>query len=159
MFDPNDPIGKSIELSAKLFAILADEVLKECGDGEGESIVRRAVRRYGQMRAETIKENIRKDGKDITFETVEQYSDYPANNAWECVSEINGSTLREVNTVCPFATAFREIGLERAGRLYCEEIDLALNQTLFGDIAFERPGIFSDGPNAPCEMVVTKLSN
>lgn len=157
MFDPNDQIGKTIELSAKLFAMLADEVLKECGEERGAKIVRSAVRKYGQMRAETIKENIQKDGKEVTFETVEQYSDYPENHAWECTSEISGNTLREVNTICPFATAFREVGLERAGRLYCEEIDLALNQTLFGDITFERPRLFTDGADAPCEMVVTKL--
>lgn len=157
MFDPNDQVGKTIELSAKLFALLADEVLRECGEERGAKIVRSAVKKYGQMRGETIKESILKAGEEVTFETVEQYSDYPENNAWECVSEISGSTLREVNTVCPFATAFREIGLERAGRLYCEEIDLALNQTLFGNIIFERPRLFTDGTDAPCEMIVTKL--
>lgn len=156
MFDPNDPIGKTIELNAKLFAMLADEVLRECGDEKGEKIVRSAVRKYGQMRAEGIKKRIKESGKEVTFETVEQYSDYPENCAWECCSEINGNTLREINTVCPFGTAFREIGLERAGSLYCEEIDLALNETLFGNITFERPRIFTDGTDAPCEMIVTK---
>lgn len=156
MFDPKDPVGKATELSAKLFAILADEVIRECGTERGEKIVRKAVRSYGQMRAKSIKERIIKDGKEVTFETAEQYSDYPSNNAWECYSEIKGNTLREINTICPFSTAFREIGLEEVGKLYCQEIDLAINQTLFGAITFERPRIFSDSKDSPCEMVVTK---
>ena len=34
---------------------------------------------------------------------------------------------------------------------------LALNQAIFGNIRFERPRLFTDGPDAPCEMIVTKL--
>ena len=102
-------------------------------------------------------ERIRKDGKEVTFHTVEEYSDYPDNQAWDCDSHVEGNQLREINRVCPFSTAFREIGLEQAGKLYCEEIDLALNEAFFGNIRFERPSLFTDGPCAPCEMIVTRL--
>ena len=109
------------------------------------------------MRAQKIIENIKKDGKEVTFHTVEEYSDYPANEAWDCDSFVEGNTLREINRVCPFSTAFREIGLENAGKLYCEEIDIALNEAFFGKIDFKRPALFTDGPCAPCEMIVTCL--
>jgi len=158
MYDANDSVGKAVEMSAKLFAIMADEVLKSCGQEKGQEIVKRAVRRYGVMRAEGIKNRILQDGKEVTFETVEEYSDYPANQAWDSDSEINGNTFREVTHKCPFAIGFREVGLEEAGRLYCDAIDLALNETFFGAIDFSRPCIFSDGKDAPCEMVV-KLKN
>ena len=62
------------------------------------------------MRAQKIIENIKKDGKEVTFHTVEEYSDYPANEAWDCDSFVEGNTLKEINRVCPFSTAFREIG-------------------------------------------------
>ena len=90
---------------------------------------------------------------------VEEYSDYPANEAWDCDSFVEGNTLREINRVCPFSTAFREIGLENAGKLYCEEIDIALNEAFFGKIDFKRPALFTDGPCAPCEMIVTCLED
>ena len=51
----------------------------------------------------------------MTFHTVEEYSDYPDNQAWDCESSVEGNRLREINRVCPFSTAFREIGLEQAG--------------------------------------------
>lgn len=155
MFDKNDAVGKSTEMSAKLFAIMADEVIKACGEAEGSKIVTKAVRRYGVMRANAIKKKILNDGKEVTFETIEHYSDYPPNNAWDCDTQINQNSLKEVTHICPFSTAFREIGLEKVGSLYCNEIDIALNETFFGDIIFERPRLFCDSPDAPCEMIIT----
>lgn len=157
MYDKNDPIGKSTEMTAKLFALMADEMIRECGEEKGGEMARRAVRRFGVMRAEAAKQRILADGKEITFETVEEYSDYPANHAWDCDTQIEGDVLREVTRVCPFSTAFREIGMEYPGCLYCEEIDRALNETFFGEIEFERPQLFSDGPDAPCEMIVRRV--
>ena len=142
---------------AKLFAVMADEIIREMGNEKGEAVVKRAVRRFANLRADAIKKRIRKDGKEVTFLTVEEYSDYPDNQAWDCESSVEGNQLREINRVCPFSTAFREIGLEQAGKLYCEEIDLALNEAFFGKIKFERPSLFTDGPCAPCEMIVTRL--
>lgn len=157
MYDQNDPVGKAVEMGAKLFALLADEVLKECGKEKGSQIVKHAVRRYGAMRGKAIREKILAEGKDVTFETVEEYSDYPENQAWDSDSQVQGNTFTEVTRRCPFSTAFRETGLEEAGRLYCDEIDIALNEAVFGRICFDRPKLFTDGPDAPCEMTVTKL--
>lgn len=154
MFDRNDPVGKTTELMAKLFAIMADETIRECGKDQGEAIVKRAVRRFANLRAEGVKKRILADGKEITFETVDEYSDFPANHAWDCDSWTEGNTLRELNRVCPFSTAFREVGLEYPGCLYCAEIDVALNEAYFGEIEFERPRLFTEGPDAPCDMIV-----
>lgn len=158
MFDRNDPVGKATEMTAKLFALMADEMIRQCGEKEGSEMAKRAVRRFGVMRAEAVKQKILADGKAVTFETVEEYSDYPANCAWDSDTKIEGNVLRELTRVCPFSTAFREMGMERQGRLYCSEIDLALNETFFGDIDFERPRLFVDGPDAPCEMIVRRNS-
>ena len=154
-----DPVGTTVELSAKLFAIMADEVLQACGEEEGARIVRKAVRRFAQLRAAGIQERILAAGQEVTFETVEEFSDYPPNEAWDCDTEITDGQLREVTRVCPYSTAFREVGLEKAGSLYCQEIDVALNEALFGKIGFQRPRIFTDGPDAPCEMIVTCEKN
>lgn len=81
MYNPNDPVGKVTETMAKLFAVMADEIIREMGNEKGEAAVRRAVRRFANLRADAIKERIRKDGKEVTFHTVEEYSDYPDNQA------------------------------------------------------------------------------
>ena len=74
MYNPQDPVGKVTETMAKLFAVMADEVLQEMGQEKGEAVVKRAVRRFANMRAQKIIENIKKDGKEVTFHTVEEYS-------------------------------------------------------------------------------------
>ena len=84
MYQPNDPVDISVQMSAKLFAIMADEVLQACGEDKGEEIVRRAVRRYAELRAAGIRKEILDAGKEVTFETVEEFSDYPPNDAWDC---------------------------------------------------------------------------
>lgn len=157
MYNPEDSVGQVTQIMAKLFAIMADEIISELGKEKGEIIVKKAVRRFANIRAKSVIKKIKDDGKEVTFETVEEYSDYPENNAWDCESTIEGNKLREINHSCPFSTAFRELKMEEVGKLYCEEIDLGLNEAFFGKIKFERPRLFTDGTNSPCEMVVTKL--
>ena len=150
-----DPIGQVTEIMAKLFAVMADEFINEIGEEDGEKVVKRAVRRFANLRAKGIIDRIHADQKEVTFHTVEEYSDYPANNAWDCDSFIEGNVLREINRVCPYSNAFRELGMEKVGKLYCEEIDIALNEAFFGKIKFERPQLFTESSSSPCEMIVT----
>ena len=70
MYNPNDPVGKVTKTMAKLFAVMADEIIREMGNEKGEAVVKRAVRRFANLRADAIKERSRKDGKEVTFHTV-----------------------------------------------------------------------------------------
>ena len=36
MYNPNDPVGKVTETMAKLFAVMADEIIREMGNEKGE---------------------------------------------------------------------------------------------------------------------------
>ena len=54
MYNPQDPVGKVTETMAKLFAVMADEGLQEMGQEKGEAVVKRAVRRFANMRAQKI---------------------------------------------------------------------------------------------------------
>lgn len=35
MYNPNDPVGKVTETMAKLFAVMADEIIREMGNEKG----------------------------------------------------------------------------------------------------------------------------
>ena len=83
-------------------------------------------------------------------------TDLPPNNGWDADTVIENGVLTEDTRYCPLAAAWRALGLEKEGGIYCG-IDIAMNQAYMGSIKFERPAIFSDGPDAPCKMVVTKL--
>lgn len=112
MYNPQDPVGKVTETMAKLFAVMADEVLQEMGQEKGEAVVKRAVRRFANMRAQKIIENIKKDGKEVTFHTVEEYSDYPANEAWDCDSFVEGNTRERSTASVRFPRLFVRSGLK-----------------------------------------------
>ncbi len=113
MFNPNDPVGKATEMAAKLFALIADEVLRNCGEEEGSQIVRKAVRRYGLMRGEAIRANILADGKELTFENAEAYSDYPPNQAWDC--ERKATACGRSTASARFPPPFARWGWSRLG--------------------------------------------
>ena len=90
MYNPQDPVGKVTETMAKLFAVMADEVLQEMGQEKGEAVVKRAVRRFANMRAQKIIENIKKDGKEVNLPHGGGIFRLSANEAWDCDSFVEG---------------------------------------------------------------------
>lgn len=153
MFDRNDPVGQMAEKMGMLFAIMVDEMCSEFGEEIGKATAERAVMRFGRMRGSNIRNEVLKNEEEITFENMEKYYDLPPNNGWDSDVEIKGGVLTEVTRYCPFASAWRELGLEDRGEVYCK-VDIAINEGYFGKIDFERPSIFSDGPDAECKMIV-----
>lgn len=157
MFDKQDPVGAMAYKMGELFAIMVSEMEKELGEERGLEVAARAVDRFGAMRGSRVRQAVLDAGKELTFENMEEFYDMPPNHAWDSDSVIEGDVMTEDTRYCPFASAWRALGLEKEGEIYCR-IDYAIHNAFFGDIKFERPAIFSDGPDAPCRMVVTRLS-
>jgi hypothetical protein len=155
MFNANDPIGKMGEILGTLFAIMADEVIKNCGKEDGEKIVRDAAWRFGFYRGQRMKERVLADGKELTLENYEKYSDLPENNAWDATSECTETRLRECTNYCPYAKAWKELGLEDVGSLYCIQ-DEAMIRGYMEDVEFIRPKLFNDNEESQCEMIIIK---
>lgn len=156
MFDKNDPVGAMAYKMGELFAIMVSEMEKEFGEEQGRAVAMRAINRFGILRGSRVRQAVLDSGKELTFEHLEEFYDMPPNHAWDADTVIQGDRLTEDTRYCPLAAAWRDLGLEKEGEIYCG-IDLAIHQAFFGNIKFERPAIFSDGPDAPCQMVVTKL--
>lgn len=155
MFDVNDPIGKMGELLGTLFAIMGDEVIKKCGKEEGEKIVRDAAWRFGMYRGERIKKRVLEDGKELTLENFEKYSDLPANNAWDATSVCSDTSLKEYTKYCPYAKAWKDIGLAEVGSLYCIQ-DEAMIKGYLDNVEFIRGKLFIDNEEGHCEMEIIK---
>lgn len=153
MDNRNDPVAGMAKIMAKLFAFMAWEVIEQCGDQRGGEIVEAAVQKFGEHRGNLRKEATLAAGKSLTLENFEEFSDLPANDAWDCDTVIEGNRLVEDNRYCPFADAWRELGKEAVGSLYCG-VDKAMLEGYFGEVQFERPALFTDGPDAPCAMIV-----
>lgn len=155
MFDKNDPVGKMGEILGKLFAIMADEVIKQCGDEKGTKIVKDAVWRFGMYRGQKIREKVLAAGEDLTFENFEHFYDIPANNGWDANSELTDTYLKEYTRYCPYSQAWKELGLEKVGSLYCEQ-DEAMIKGYMDNVEFIRPTLFNQNKDSHCEMILNK---
>jgi hypothetical protein len=138
---------------ALLFAWLSEAVLARVGREDGEALMRRAVRRYGEERGRRMALRAATDGEPLSMANFLAYGELPATpKASESASEAAGGTIRKAITTCPWHTAWAEHDLMMHGRLYCLEIDQALvrgfNPALRLDVNSTRP---SDG--VPCELV------
>lgn len=155
MYNQNDPVGKMGEILGKLFAIMADEVIKNCGKEEGERIVRDAIWRFGFYRGSKIKERVLADGKELTLENFEKYSDLPPNNAWNSKSVCTETSLHEYTTYCPYSKGWKELDLEDVGSLYCYQ-DEAMIKGYLENVDFIRGKVFNDNLDRHCEMTILK---
>lgn len=66
--------------------------------------------------------------------------------------------LRECTNYCPYAKAWKELGLEDVGSLYCIQ-DEAMIRGYMEDVEFIRPKLFNDNNDnkeGQCEMIIIK---
>lgn len=156
MFDKNDSVGKMGEVLGTLFAIMADEVIKQCGEEQGRKIVNDAVWRFGFHRGEKIREKVLEAGEKFTFENFEHFYDIPSNNGWDADSVLTDVSLKEYTRYCPYSKAWKDLGLEDIGSLYCAQ-DEAMIAGYMNDAEFIRSKLFNDNEEGHCEMIVNKI--
>jgi len=138
---------------ALLFAWLSEAVLARVGREDGEALMRRAVRRYGEERGRRMAVRAEADGEPLSMANFIAYGELPATpEAFESASEAEGGTIRKTISTCPWHTTWAEHDLMIHGRLYCLEIDQALvrgfNPALRLEVTYTQP---NDG--VPCEFV------
>lgn len=155
MFDKNDPVGKMGEVLGTLFGVMADEIIKQCGEEQGEKIIKDSMWRFGFYRGQKIREKVLAAGEELNFENFEKFYDIPENNGWDADSEIKGDTLTEYTRYCPYAKAWKELGLENIGSLYCAQ-DESMMTGYMGNIEFIRGKLFNDNEEGHCKMIVNK---
>lgn len=155
IFDKNDPIGKMGEILGALFAIMGEEIIKSCGKEEGEKIITRAAWNFGDYRGKKIREKVLDSGEELTLENFTKFSDMPDNNAWDATTEITDDKLVEYTRYCPYTKAWKELGLEDIGCLYCV-LDESMIKAYDKDVNFERKKIFNTNKEGHCEMIISR---
>ncbi|MFW5897112.1 MAG: L-2-amino-thiazoline-4-carboxylic acid hydrolase, partial [Bacillota bacterium] len=87
--DPN------LELMARLFATLADEVVKRFGE-EGREAIRHGVRRFGEGRGADIARRAREDGAELTVRNYLEYYDMQRDAGFKVRTEVEGDRAEQV---------------------------------------------------------------
>lgn len=149
----NDPVVAMAKVLGKLYYFMAKEVIDAYGEKEGKEVIRRAIWKFGANRGANIRKKVLENGEELNFENFEKFYDIPLNNAWDADSEATDTSLREVTRYCPYADAWKELGGEELGYIYCEQ-DIAMAKAYNDKVEFERPSNLMDGENALCEMIL-----
>lgn len=135
-------------------AWLGRQVFQRIGPVKGELILRKAVRRYGEQRGRRMALRAQSDGKELTMLNYLIYGEWSltASEMTQRMEQNNHNNMRMLVERCPWQAAWMEEGLIEYGRLYCQEIDLALvrgfNPQLNLDVLKTQPN-----DRQPCELI------
>lgn len=112
---------------ALLFAWISRAVIQYVGEEQGETIIRKAIRRYGEQRGRRMALSAQANGHTLSMANYMAYSEWRAGED-ETEREMDGRALDARTLVyrCPWNKAWRDQNLIPYGRLYCLEIDEAL---------------------------------
>lgn len=138
---------------ALLFAWLSRAVVHRAGEIQGEAIVRKAVRRYGEQRGRRMALRASADGYPLNMDAYRAYGEWRAPEGATAAKIVReGPDPVQHVQVCPWHRAWEEQGLMPYGRLYCLEVDHALARGFSPEIELGVNSIMSGGAEC-CEFV------
>jgi hypothetical protein len=111
-----------------MMAWIARQVFQRVGPVKGETLIRKAIRRYGEERGLRMARRAQADGKELStvnYLIYGEWSTAPGEMAQK-LEQNNHHNMRMIVERCPWHATWMEHDLLEYGRLYCQEIDLAL---------------------------------
>ena len=111
-----------------LMAWIARQVCQRVGPVKGEMVIRKAIRRYGEERGQRMALRARADKKELTTISFMIYGEWSAapGEVDQKLEQNNHNNMRLLVGRCPWQSVWLENDLLDYGRIYCQEIDLAL---------------------------------
>jgi hypothetical protein len=111
-----------------LMAWIARQVFQRIGPVKGETLIRKAVRRYGEERGQRMALRAQADGKELNTLNYLIYGEWSVTpgEMEQKLEQNNHHNMRMIVERCPWQASWMENDLVEYGRLYCLEIDLAL---------------------------------
>jgi len=139
---------------ALLFGWIASAVIEAAGQPQGEAILRKAVRQYGNERGRRMALRATANRDKLNMANYLAYGEWKATpgNQHEMKVIAAAPDARVAMDQCPWYRAWRENGLVSYGRFYCQEIDQALAHGFSPDIRLEVHKTRPDGSET-CEFV------
>lgn len=113
------------QMFAKMFALVAKEVVDEFGD-KGREAVKRGVWNFGVERGKGIADRAKARGKPNNSDNYLTSYDMDRSDEFESFDTYGDGQVEQLFTKCVFASQFQKDGMEEYGILYCEMIDPAI---------------------------------
>lgn len=113
-----EPVERMAKLMAELYYFMAKEMVERMGPELGKESIRAAIRKFGEARLVSMKEEARERGLEISPETYAEVRDMPGIS-WER----NPDNLMDI-TYCPMQDMWAQLGDQELGAIYCEIDDV-----------------------------------
>ena len=145
MDDQKSEVAIMKDFYTLLYGFLAQRVIDSFG-AEGEQIVRRALRDFGEVRGGALRDRQLHYGLELNMMNLHTYSDLPGDDDQPTNREIFQpdhfySTLNE----CDMFELWKKYDLMDAGVVYCEEIHHAMWATYHEDTVVVQEKIMTRG--------------
>lgn len=145
MDDNKSPVAVMKDFYTLLYGFLAQRVIDSFGP-EGEQIVRRALRDFGEVRGANLRDRQLHYGLELNMQNLNTYSDLPGDDEQPTNRQIfeKDSFLSYVHD-CDMYELWKEHGLMDAAIAYCEEIHHAMWATYHEDTVVVQDEILTRG--------------
>ena len=112
---------------AMLFAWISRELVQKFGEERAGSVIRSAVRKYGNQRGRRMALRAEADGRPLDMFNYLVYGEWTApQGEMQTEDTAFNPHLRSKVHKCPWSTAWEKNGLTAYGKYYCMEVDEAL---------------------------------
>lgn len=124
---------------------------------DGDAIFVLATRRYGEQRGCRMAQRALRDGRALDFAAYNAYGEWKYTEAyfagWNHVRVVARSPdFRYRVHRCPWADAWRSMGLHDCAVLYCRQIDLAIARGFNPELVFRVRSIMHEGSLCDFEL-------
>lgn len=113
------------QMFAKMFALVAKEVVDEFGES-GKEAVKRGVWNFGVARGKDIARRAEIRGQKNDSDNYLVSYDMDRSDEFASTDTYGDGQVEQLFTKCVFAEQFKKEGMEEYGMLYCEMIDPAI---------------------------------
>jgi len=138
---------------AMLFALMARAVVQKTSEIDGEAIMRKAVRGYGEQRGHRMALRARANGHALTMANFLAYGEWslaPGESNLQMVARVPHARVHI--SKCPWHRIWAEKDLLPYGRYYCLEIDAALVRGFNSELKLDIKESLTAG-QARCDFI------
>lgn len=138
---------------ALLFTSISKIVIHKIGEENGEKLIRKAVKKYGQQRGKRMALRARNNGHDLSVANYFAYGEWELPKGEMDFKLIEKKPDARLNIFkCPWYAAWKENNLLEYGKYFCKEVDTALVKGFNPDLEIKVNSTQTNGEEL-CDFV------
>jgi hypothetical protein len=138
---------------AMLFAWIAKAAIERAGEDKAGPIIKKAVIKYGEQRGKRMAMRAKANHHPLDMLGYLAYGEWKAGKGeMQMLISKEAPNLRVKVPKCSWFTAWREAGLTRYGKYYCQDIDVAVMHGFNPELNLQVGDIKPDGKQE-CDML------